>query len=962
MGAPLDEWQARLDRHFAGLRAERGDRPLFALEHGLTSEEAEALATAVRAQIRSTTPTTRHALPWIVYAAEIGYGYEGDEYWQTFEQRTPGWTLRGTREWIRDRYEQFHRKYGGAAPSGPWAKQFSIICWPITHAILPTDLQRQLAHILYDLRDSFSAELFESPTTLGEFIAARSFNATSRFKNLTQEPQLIGQIAAALLLQGQFGTAGLLHPAALRRIGADLERERVARVWLNSARKAAQERATVRGLYFGRGALSVPRRPEEARAEISALGIEPRLVLRPTSSQRASWEVCLEIPDLSHLLLRFPSTREVLAESRCVVAGRRGGPLPRGQFLYGSKRVVLSRWPRPDEVLLQFERRDPHLEFLLRTDCMLRPSPMRLFRIATDGLAYESRSLRVRAGESYVVVRGAAFPAAPGITTVDLSCEGMYGGMFTLPAALTAAWETMLTQLGLSQARAIEVWPAGIAAAQWDGEGHGEWLASEQPCLGIATDHSVAAVVVSIGPGSEPSLVLDRIRPGQPEFIELPRLPVGLHRLRFSTRRTETVTAESVGDLDVLMRIREARPWSPAAGAQGPLLARIDPPIPTLEQLWEGRAEIAIEGPPGRQVRCDATLFESTTRARSISKTLPPLVLPVDSPTWSRHFEQHFCNDKKAEAAYDTARSCELKFTAEELGAFTLRCEREFSPLRWNVRREGPGYAVRLLNDSGNATVPVISRISFETPLQEEVLEGDSPYSAPRSGGLFVARVASAVAAVVVSPIVEDLSEFGCTPRVSIADRAPDTLYRILAKSELWGHAKLSGSVFAATRQNQVLTAIDAQVAGRLCGTEWMRTEQRYRTGAMTFGYLQRAVWRANHEAEAGVRISRRYVELSTADLPARIREIAGIARVLGVANSTVAEAQLNWTAEFALRIVSDPASVTTWSKTAFRDGLSTLDAFPTLARAARCLVVAIDQQLRPHGAYKELYASWRWQ
>ena len=120
----------------------------------------------------------------------------------------------------------FEREYGGARPSGAWAEHFSIICWPITHAILPRDLQYQLARILYDLRNSFSAELFESPPKLGEFIAARSWYGNSRFQNLTQETHLVGQIAAALLLEGQRGTSSLLHAAALQRIGADLERQR----------------------------------------------------------------------------------------------------------------------------------------------------------------------------------------------------------------------------------------------------------------------------------------------------------------------------------------------------------------------------------------------------------------------------------------------------------------------------------------------------------------------------------------------------------------------------------------------------------------------------------------------------------------------------------------------------------------------------------------------------------------
>ncbi len=247
MNSALDVWQVRLENHFSQLHTQRGRQAIFALEHGLSQPEIEELKAAILVHITSSSPSRLHPLAWIVYAAEIGYGYSGDEYWQTFEQKTPGWTFRGDRNWLRERYQWFHSTFGGAAPSGPWASQFSIICWPITHAILPCDLQRQLARILYELRDSFSADLFESPTTLGEFIAARSWSATSRFQNLAEEPQLVGQIAAALLLQGEFGTATMLHPTALHRISTDLDRERMARGWLQSARNAARERATVRG-------------------------------------------------------------------------------------------------------------------------------------------------------------------------------------------------------------------------------------------------------------------------------------------------------------------------------------------------------------------------------------------------------------------------------------------------------------------------------------------------------------------------------------------------------------------------------------------------------------------------------------------------------------------------------------------------------------------------------------------
>ena len=226
----LAAWNARLARHFSQLREVRhgtwAERPIFALEHGLEADERKAIAVAVRAHIAHSAPSMDHALVWIVYAAEIGYGFAGDEYWQTFEQRTPGWSERGNRSWLRHCYRVFEREYRGARPSGTWAEHFSIICWPITHAILPRDLQDQLARILYDLRHSFSAELFESPPKLGEFIAARSWSGSSRFQNFAQETHLVGQIAAALLLQGQHGTSSLIHAEALQRIGADLEQKR----------------------------------------------------------------------------------------------------------------------------------------------------------------------------------------------------------------------------------------------------------------------------------------------------------------------------------------------------------------------------------------------------------------------------------------------------------------------------------------------------------------------------------------------------------------------------------------------------------------------------------------------------------------------------------------------------------------------------------------------------------------
>ncbi|MCA9694665.1 MAG: hypothetical protein KC636_34115 [Myxococcales bacterium] len=979
----LASWHARLSQHFAQLRAIRqaagGERPIFALEHGLEEAEIQAVEAAVRTHISHTAPSKNHALPWIVYAAEIGYSYSGDEYWQTFEKQTPGWTERGNRYWIRDRYQEFKRTYGGAQPSGAWAEHFSIICWPITHAILPRDLQRQLARILYELRHSFSAELFESPSKLGEFVAARSWSGTSRFQNFAHATHLVGQIAAGLLLQEQFGAGSLILPAALQRIGADLDRERRARAWLLGARRYAQERARIRGLALGRDAASTPvRRRDEARAVVAALGIEPRLVLRPKASDASRWELSLEIPDLSHLLIRFPTTRDVLTGSRCVVAGATGRPLARGRCLHGAQRVTLSRWPRDDEVLLQFEHKDNQLEYLLRTESLLRPGPSRIFRIASDGLAYESRSLRVRPGERYVVVTTTGPMAASAhVHPVELECDGVQGALLEVPSALTKDSEETLHSLGLRQAKTVEVWPAGLDAVVWDGEGHGEWLASERPCLAIRTDHPIAALLVSMGAGPDHSLELTSVTPGEPIFVQLPRLPVGLHTVRFCARTSGSTDVESLGDLDVVMRIREARPWSPGVSTHGPLVVQIDPVAPTLEQLWEGRVEVSVRGPTGRHLTCSVSLRETESGAPTVTNQLPPLPLPVTPEVWSHHFKKHFQGTREARLAYDTARVCEIEFTCEELGAFTIRCEREFTPLRWAVRRDGQGHVARLLDDSGDATPPRVVRMSFETPLVEDQLELTEEYKVPKGGGLYVARRGASPTAVIIPPTKHRGLRYA--PQFEGRKRSTDAVLRTLAVARTWASARLRGDInISATWRREVLRALTQYILQLIGGDTWASAELSAISGPDGLLLLKRSISKRREERGIGAALNDECAALSTATREERVQRMASLATSFhllpppprGPLPSDTAvfhrdeptrERDPVWLSELALRLASAPADVAEWAGEDLRAGTTRLLDVPTLARAARFLVVTTDRHLQSRAASGELYASWRW-
>jgi len=176
---PMDDLEAvhgRLEAHFESLRQERdthgGGKPLFALEHGLDDAAVVELQRCVRGAIRVGRPSPKWWLPYVVYAAEVGYRYTGEEYWHTFAITTPGWVEHGDRHYVRQRFRAFAERFGGAVPTGPWAGHFSIICWPITHAVLPTDLQIQLARLLYEYRYLLSAELLASPKALGETLGS----------------------------------------------------------------------------------------------------------------------------------------------------------------------------------------------------------------------------------------------------------------------------------------------------------------------------------------------------------------------------------------------------------------------------------------------------------------------------------------------------------------------------------------------------------------------------------------------------------------------------------------------------------------------------------------------------------------------------------------------------------------------------------------------------------------------
>lgn len=178
--AALNALQERLLAHFSSLASERkrSGFPIFALEHNLSPEDLSRASALLRDRVRTRRRLAPHWLLWVVYASEAGYKYAGDEYWPSFVERTPNWQFHD-RPKVKSWFQRFQSSFNGVVPSGLWAEQFSIIAWPITHAVLPRYLQEQLAKLLYDVRYGLALTSSLDAGSIGRLLAARASHTST---------------------------------------------------------------------------------------------------------------------------------------------------------------------------------------------------------------------------------------------------------------------------------------------------------------------------------------------------------------------------------------------------------------------------------------------------------------------------------------------------------------------------------------------------------------------------------------------------------------------------------------------------------------------------------------------------------------------------------------------------------------------------------------------------------------
>ena len=833
MPTPLEEWQNRLERHFTQLASARSNSgfPLFALEHGLSKAEFGQITELLLAQLADGWKLGRHWLLWVVYATELGYDYDGGEYWPSYEERTPHWrqTVTSTRRnQLRTWFSRFHTTYHGVKPSGQWAEQFSIIAWPITHAVLPRYLQWQFARALYDLRYQLAHIDMLSPPAVGQLLSSNAWDASSRFQEFLQQQELAGRIVLALLSDRALMGQSPIYPPTLERLVSDLEGVHSSREWLKETRVLVAER--LKGAARSPGSMLSPRNAGESQSGRIPLRIRPTIMLRRSTA--STWSIVIDIPSFADVARSDPEFNKMLRSTRCKIAGTGDTWLPSGWLVSGPRRRVLKSWPVADSPLVQFERSLPALDQLVSVETRLPVGPVWLCRIGADRLGREVIGRIVRPGRMYVVLCETAPPSRPDslFSTCHVDCDGIHAAILAVPDTVSFETIARLQQLGLQVAQTVRIFPAGLSARAFDGEGHSEGLTTESPCFGIIHDHPVDTYTLQLDGESE--TIVQAAGADTPVFVKIAPLPAGRHTLMIKARRTQGAGAlgSSIAEGVITLDVREPEFWIPGTTSHTGLAVAFEPHDPSLDDFWEGHVSLSVLGPAGHQVICEIRLYNASGE-ELLAEPIASFDLPITMPEWERKFSS-FVNDEQRAWTYFEATSGRFLIKGDELGEYVLRLERGVKPVRWACRNIHKEAVVRLIDDTGGDDTPVCRFFSLSTPVlpvnldNEAVLAG---LNVEKPGGIFEVRCGKFHDEVNVSipPSGHGFADLLIEPDLRSLESDSFPIIGILEALSFWSEVRLLGPLVD-MRRNRILDRMTQKLFARLCGLRWAEAEAAY--------------------------------------------------------------------------------------------------------------------------------------
>lgn len=938
----LKEWQEALFTHFSTLSKSRKERglSLFVLEHGLSKLQLDGLFVELRKGLLPDGINRSQWLLWAIYAAEVGYGYDGDEYWQSFASVTPNWNHQ-FREDIRYAFEEFHKKFSGVKPTGSWAGHFSIIAWPITHAILPRDLLGHFARLLYSTRYKLRKLNLDDAPAIGRLLNANSYNIHStRFRNFLQQEELVGRIALAMLDEDASQNYERIYAPTLKRIVTDLEKKSGAKEWMAVVRRDVKTKIV---------GTNTQRTGSEDRTIHTAHKIpfaKPRLTLR--RSDQSTWNALIFIPNVSDGLDE-PSTLDYLRNTRIKISGTSGKWIPADELLYGLQRA-LNSWPGQDCVVT-FEKQNAGVTKLFEDECKITEGPYWLFRIGRDGEAIEIVSKVVRPGFRYIIVYH------EGNTTFNeffqpcvINCVGARARIFEVPKTITRDDEKFFTSVGLRIQKSIKVFPVGLPARVWDGEGVSEWLTTETPCFCVTHDHPVPRYEISIG---NLNAVVQGKPAGLPAFFKIPKMLTGRHILIIRPK----VDGENEYDLrgTILLEVREPLSWTPGTTLHNGLTSFLDPPDENVDSFLLGKTSLKIQGPPGRSVKVNFEFYAGN----EMVKTIGPknFVLPVLNKEL-----QGMTTESLKDESLLVARRLKIIIDCDELGKRTHIFYRDIAPLRWYFKSQGSKATLRLIDETDGPEILQVKLLTFDSPLNETILNASEwiqSKNAQDIKGLLIATRGKHEHSIILSQLNNNksLDSLRIAPKISRSKEYNklDIIIKSITLSKKWYSARCVNLVAHLQRQ-KVLETLLHDIFMNLCGNDWAQFEAALASSTDFKGNMLSFSSKIENKSLANVirfRLENKQAE--------GVRPDEEKSWFVATADRCHASPDKSLS-YFAIKFASNPLQIDEYFDDKFKTNLSKLIQNPVLIRAARFYALGVSKLVDPGKADSFLLpAGWKW-
>lgn len=812
----LTELQTHLQERFAELAAQRRDLkyPVYGIEHGIDELTLRNAQSEARLHLRRLAPLPEHWLVWIALAAEAGYAFSGDEFWQPFEAEPGQWAGSERRRLLRSFYERFCLQYGGPRPVGRWAEQFNIIAWPIANAILPLYLQRSFARHLYDLRYALAHRIASDGPGIGQFLLEEYEDGPSRrFRDFLQQTDLTTQIVFALRDEHLEGSVPRIDPNTLLRIVTDLERRQVERSYLRDTRKVLQT-SSLRIAPNLRPSTS----PGCGAGRSSQVPSRTHLVARRQGD--GSFILGFRLPDIKAILQAGGLDRNALNNARIRFAGRTNRPEPAAALVgQGLKEWRLDAFPAPRTPLFELENASSNIRHLLDPVRRIEESRIWLLKRQADGLYQEVIHSQVRAGQDYLLLSRTKLAdqsvQAAALAPVSSALHGVFAYRLGMPRTMAAIQNVALGGIGIGFAAGVTINAAGLNPAPGrEAEGLPAWTSAEIVTLRLRADVK----------GTPFRVALDGLAPvtfnsGDGDvLIDLGRLEPGRHEVVVSLIGQDgSPTAPELFSFEVT----SPRPWPQAMRERSGFRLQLQPSAATIEQLITGDASVHMVGPTGRTVHWSLELYDTSgqlTNALRVGETKVGAQADALRPMLENAFRDFA--DK-----IDDAPRIDIIASLDELGRQALSFDHPVSPLRWKF--DAAKRVVQLIDDTDHTEPARVRAYPFAAPIARKDLqpgEAEKGLTVEPPGTLFEAISGEERASIFASPrrtgVLQGFPDLNEAQSLSSGTSTAVTLIKLIDGLRRWKTAAPVGQL-ALLRKQTTLRWIEQQIEITACGDDF---------------------------------------------------------------------------------------------------------------------------------------------